>query len=71
MLMETTIFNVQGMSCKACVGHVARALTALDGVQNTVVSLEKAEAAVIYDPAKVTISQMLTAIEDEGYGASV
>ena len=68
--METNL-SVQGMSCEACVGHVTRALSALDGVQSARVDLERAQAAVTYDPAKVSLSQMLTAVEDEGYEASI
>ena len=69
MTMETNL-SVQGMMCDACVGHVTRALTALDGVQAANVDLDAAQAAVTYDPAKVSLSQMLTAVEDEGYEAS-
>ena len=64
------MLNVQGMSCDACVGHVTRALLALDGVQSAAVSLENSHATVTYDPAKVQVRQMLTAVEDEGYEAT-
>ena len=69
--METQVLGVQGMSCDACVGHVTRALRALDGVQAADVNLDAARAMVTFDPAKVQISQMVTAVENEGYEASV
>ncbi len=69
--METKTLQVQGMSCEACVGHVTRALIALDGVQAAVVDLAKAQATVTYDPAKLQVSQMQDAVEDEGYEALV
>ncbi len=58
------------MMCDACVGHVTRALLALDGMQAANVDLGAAQAVITYDPAKVSLSQMLTAVEDEGYEAS-
>lgn len=58
------------MMCEACTGHVTKALSGLDGVQNAAVSLENAQATVTYDPAKVQMSQMQEAIEEEGYVAS-
>ncbi len=69
--METTTFNVGGMMCDACVGHVTSALLGLDGVQRADVSLENKSATVIYDPAKVQVAQMAEAVADEGYEASV
>lgn len=68
--METKMLNVQGMMCDACVGHVTKALAGLAGVQSASVSLENAQATVTYDPAKVQISQMQEAIEEEGYKAA-
>jgi len=68
MLTET--LDVHGMSCGACVGHVTRALQALDGVQSAQVSLADKQAVVTYDPAKVQASQMVESIVEEGYEAS-
>ncbi len=68
--MQTETLNVQGMSCAACVGHVTRALLALDGVQAAEVSLANARAIVTYDPAKVGAAQMTDAVTEEGYEAS-
>ena len=67
--LETQTLSVQGMMCEACVGHVTKALAALDGVQAADVDLDAAQATVTYDPAKVQVSQMLAAVEDEGYEA--
>ncbi len=67
--METN-FNIKGMMCDACVGHVTKALLGLEGVQKADVSLETTSAAVTYDPAKVQIAQMADAIADEGYEAA-
>lgn len=68
--METTTLNIEGMSCDMCVGHVTRALQALDGVQTASVSLPNKTAAVTYDPARVGLAQMADAVAEEGYEAS-
>lgn len=68
--MQTETLDVQGMSCGACVGHVTRALQALDGVQSAQVSLADEQAVVTYDPAKVQAAQMVEAVVEEGYEAS-
>ena len=69
--MQTQTLNVEGMSCAACVGHVTRALEGLDGVQSAQVSLDDKRAVVTYDPARVQTAQMLEAVDEEGYEASV
>ncbi len=67
--MQIETFDISGMSCDACVGHVTRALTGLDGVQSAVVSLDDHQAIVTYDSAVVTAAQMQEAVADEGYEA--
>ena len=69
--METTTFNINGMMCDACVGHVTNALLGLDGVEKAEVSLADSRATVIYDPDKVQSSQMAEAVAEEGYEAAV
>lgn len=68
--MQTETFDILGMSCDACVGHVTRALTGLDGVQSAVVTLSDSTAVVTYDLAVVTIAQMQESVADEGYEAA-
>ena len=69
--METKTFNVSGMMCDACAGHVAKALSGLEGVQMADVSLQNNAATVTYDPAKVQVAQMVEVVAEEGYEASV
>lgn len=68
--METTIIKVGGMSCGGCVKSITGVLTALDGVAKAEVSLEKGEAAVEFDAAKVNRAQLAQVIEDAGFDAS-
>ena len=69
-VMETAVIKVDGMSCGGCVKNVTNALAALDGVQKAEVSLEKANATVEFDPAKLQRSDLLQVVEDAGFDAS-
>ncbi len=46
-------------------------LARLDGVDKAEVSFRRQRAWVRYDPAKVTVQQMLEAVARSGYGAEV
>lgn len=65
----TTEFEVKGMSCENCVGHVTKALLGNPGVSSALVSLEKGRATVEYDETSVTIQQLAQAIQEEGFDA--
>jgi copper chaperone len=65
--METTIIPVQGMTCMGCVSSVKRVLGNLPGITQAEVSLEKAQTAVTYDPAKTSLQEIKAAITDAGY----
>ncbi len=65
--MTTKTLKIQGMTCNHCVMRVAKALKAVPGVQDAKVDLQKAEAAVTYDDAKVTMDILSAAVVDAGY----
>ena len=67
--METVELKVEGMDCEGCVKSVTRMLSGLPGVQKVDVSLEQANARVVYDPAKSGIAEMKKAVERAGYKA--
>lgn len=68
---KTVTFRVEGMTCGGCVIGVRKVLTRLEGVVKADVSYEKRRAVVTYDPAKVTVEQMIAAIKTLGYKATV
>ncbi len=68
--METTVMRVTGMTCMGCVNSVKKVLNAVDGVQSAEVSLEKAQATVVYDAARAQPVQLKRAIEDAGFEAA-
>lgn len=65
--MAKTTLKVQGMTCNHCVMRVAKALKAVSGVQDAQVDLQKAEAVVTYDDAKVSKETLSSAVVEAGY----
>ena len=65
--MAKATIKIQGMTCNHCVMRVAKALKAVPGVSDANVDLQKAEAIVTYDDAKVAKEKLSSAIEAAGY----
>jgi len=65
--MAKTTLKIQGMTCNHCVMRVAKALKAVPGVQDAQVDLQKGEASVTFDEAKVTQEKMSIAVVEAGY----
>ena len=68
---KSVTLTIDGMTCGGCVIGVRKVLSRLSGVSKAEVSYEKGQAIVTYDPALVTIAQMIAAIKTLGYLASV
>jgi len=67
--MATTTLKVQGMTCNHCVMRVAKALKSVPGVQDAQVDLQKAQAVITYDDAKVSPDKLSAAVVEAGYKA--
>ena len=65
--MSKTTLKIQGMTCNHCVMRVQKALKGTAGVQDAQVDLQKAEAVVSYDDAKVTVDNLASAVVEAGY----
>jgi Cu+-exporting ATPase len=61
---------IEGMTCSSCAGRVERSLNKLEGVEATV-NFATERASVEFDPAQVEPAQLLGAVEDVGYTASL
>ena len=64
-----TIVSISGMTCAACTAAVESALLKIEGVQQALVSLMLQDVRIFHD-ADLNKKQILSAIEDLGYGAS-
>ena len=67
--MEQATVKVNGMTCQGCVRSVKKVLERVAGVQSADVSLEKAQAEVVFDPARANVEQLKAAVEGAGYEA--
>ena len=67
--MTTTTLKVTGMTCGHCVRAVTDAIGGLDGVHSTDVQLQNGRATVVFDEAKVSPRDLVSAVMDEGYTA--
>jgi copper chaperone len=61
--------SISGMSCGHCVARVTKALTALEGLEVENVRIGAAELR--FDPTRRSIADILEAVRDAGYEASV
>lgn len=68
-IMNTITIQIDGMTCGGCVKSVQRVLSELAGVQQAEVSLSPAQAVITFNPAKVSVANLVTAIEDAGFDA--
>ncbi|MBC8259071.1 MAG: heavy-metal-associated domain-containing protein [SAR324 cluster bacterium] len=59
------------MTCESCAAGAQFSLERLEGVASASVSYAESKGVVVYDPEKVTLEQMIQAISDTGYRASV
>lgn len=63
----TKVFTVPGMMCNNCKETVEGATLGLEGVLSSEVDLPEKTAIVSFDPAKVTVETITTAIERTGF----
>ena len=64
-----SLFDITGMSCSACSARVEKAVSGLDGVSEASVNLLTNSMSVEYDSKTIGIAQIVSKVEDTGYGA--
>ena len=65
------VIPVKGMTCGGCSAAINRAVRKLDGVVEVAADHEKGTATVTYLKDKVTVEQIVEAINKTGFKASV
>lgn len=65
--MQTTTIKIDGMTCMGCVNSVKNVLEEISGVSKVEVSLEQAQATILYDAGKTNDDQFKEVIEDAGF----
>lgn len=69
--MQTITLKIEGMTCNGCVLNIEKILNAIEGVQATEVSLEKAQAQITFNANQVQVSHLIEVIEDAGFDAQI
>lgn len=59
--------SVEGMHCASCASTIKRKLEKLDGVEACSVNYGSETATVSFDPERVSVSQMSSAVQKQGY----
>ncbi len=68
---RTATLAIEGMTCASCSVTVRKAAKHLDGVNSIKVDVDAGQAAVTFDPAKVSAQQIADRITDAGYKTTV
>lgn len=64
---RTAALPVYGMDCPMCARGLEGSLKSLPGVKSAVVSVENAEAVVVYEDREVTAERLARRIEENGF----
>lgn len=69
--MANAKLRVTGMTCGHCQSKVEKALKGVSGVYSAVVDLPDAEAEVDFEDDRVTVAQLIGAVQQAGYDAKL
>lgn len=67
--MKTEKFEVKGMTCAACVSHVEKSVTQLQGVKSVTVNLLTNSMNVTFDELNLEVNTIEKSVERSGYSA--
>lgn len=67
--IKTVTLHVEGMKCPMCPASVKSSISKLQGIKDVKVSLKDAVATVSYEEGKVTVDQIIKAVEGAGFSA--
>ena len=69
--MQTTILNINGMTCMGCVNSIKNVIEKISGVSGADVSLENKQVTIRYDPERTNINQFKDAIVGAGFEINI
>ncbi len=64
---QTLTLPVEGMTCASCVLRVEKTLKKIEGVQEANVNLATEKVALTFDPSKVKLPELASAVDAAGY----
>jgi copper chaperone CopZ len=70
--MDSSIeLKVDGMTCQGCVRSVTKKLSGMTGVSSAAVDLAAGKATVQYDASSAKVEDLIAAVEQIGFHASM
>jgi len=69
--MQTTILNINGMTCMGCVNSIKNVVEKVSGVSGADVSLENKQVKIQYDSEITNINQFKEAIVGAGFEINI
>ncbi|NLN43958.1 MAG: heavy metal translocating P-type ATPase [Methanosarcina sp.] len=68
---DTVTLNLEGMSCASCAANIEKVLNKTEGVISASVNFPLEKAVVEFDSARISVREIIAAVQEIGYGASV
>jgi copper chaperone CopZ len=68
---EKVVLQVRGMTCGACTSIIKEEVRKLEGIVSVAADYEKGTATIEYIKGKVTVEQIVAAINRTGFKASM
>lgn len=62
-------FDITGMTCAACAARIEKVLGKMDGISTATVNLALEKATIDFNPAEVTVTDIVAKVEKLGFGA--
>ncbi|HEX2911017.1 MAG TPA: heavy metal translocating P-type ATPase [Chloroflexia bacterium] len=69
VINKTVQLEIEGMTCASCVSRIERKLMKVEGVRQANVNLATERGSISYFPDKVSLPQLISAVEAAGYKA--
>lgn len=66
-MAEPLQLKIEGMHCASCAQRIEKGLAQMDGVEDVHLNLATEKASLVYDPSKVSRSDIVKKIRDLGY----
>lgn len=63
------VLKISGMSCAACAARIEKRLNSMDGIRKAGVNLATEKANIAYQPGRVKVEEMISAVQTLGYNA--
>ncbi|MBD8071498.1 heavy metal translocating P-type ATPase [Bacillus sp. PS06] len=71
VVLEKKELSITGMTCAACSTRIEKGINKMDGVTNATVNLALESATVEYNPAVLSVADVITKVDKLGYGAKI